>query len=136
MLFKENSQVPLEKVPEDAGQYKLRPMGRQVSQAQRREPAPATRPADTAALKQMQKQAEKQKQQQTLDKAPYQNREVVKATIISVTDTTFEASLPRIQDKTFEVKKKNQYRPYQAGAKIRVRVVVNASGEITKVEEV
>ncbi len=136
MCFKENSQVLLESVPEDAGQYKVRPMGRQVPQAQRREPAPATRPADTATLKQMQKQTEKQKQQQTLDKAPYQNREVVKATIISVTETIFEASLPRIQGKIFEVKKKNRYRPYQAGAKIRVRVLLNAGGEITRVEEV
>ena len=136
MWFKENSQVPLENVPEDAGQYKVRPHLQAPVRQQPRESAPAAAQEDTATLKRLQKQAEKQQQREALAEAPYQNRDVDKATIISVTDMTFEVSLPRIEGKTFEVKKKNPYRPYQAGAKIRVRVLLNAGGEITRVEEV
>ncbi len=136
MWFKENRNVPLEEVPDDAGQYKVRPSAApRGSQRSQPEPSRSTSSSDAATLKQLQKQRDKQKQQEALFEVPYQDREVEKVTILEVSEATFAVSLPKIKGKTFEVKKKNPYRRYKVGSKIRVRVHVNAASEITRVEE-
>ncbi|MFQ5561246.1 MAG: hypothetical protein ACE5FU_11775 [Nitrospinota bacterium] len=61
---------------------------------------------------------------------------VEKAKIVKVKENTFEVELSKLSGKTFTVKKKNRYRQYQRNQRIRVRILVNAKGEITRVEEV
>ncbi|MCA9742062.1 hypothetical protein KC734_11010 [candidate division KSB1 bacterium] len=138
--FKDNSQVLLENVPDDAGAYKVRanesaPQPRRFDhgrpQPERLQPA-----VDTAALKQVQREADERQKAEQEAKQLYQDREVEKARIVSAEGDSFTVELPKLPGKNHTVRKKNKYRPYQVNAKIRVRILVDGKGEITQVEEV
>jgi len=136
--FKDFGTMPIEEVPDDAGQYKVR--------AASTSPRPATRPGDRPVpvaaqdktaqqiLRQTQRQAPSQVATHSI--MPYKDRDVEKAKIVKVEENTFEAVLSKLPDQKFAVKKKNLFRSYKVDEAIRVRILVNAKGEITRVEEV
>lgn len=143
MWFKDFSTVPLEEVPDDAGQYKLRQAPQPPRGPSRSGPF-TPRPEDVRAAAEAQKETERllrqaQKrsaQQAALEQMPYRDRDTEEPKILSVSSDTFEVALKNLPGQKFTVKKKNQFRPYRVNSNIRVRILVNRNGEITRVEEV
>ena len=137
--FKDFARVPLEEVPDDAGVYKVRAQSAQqlpMSEGRKQKPAVVDKNVEKT-LKQVHRQVKAlQKQAERTAEMLYQDREVEKAKIVRVAENTFDVVLKKLVDKEFTVKKKNRWRPYNADQRIRVRILVNAKGEVTRVEEV
>jgi CRISPR-associated protein Cmr6 len=104
----------------------------------------APRPEQEKAAAEAKKEADKflrqtekkQKSQAGARQTAYQNNAVEEVKILRIAPETFEVALKKLPEQHFTVKKKNAYRNYQANTKIRVRILVNNKGEITRVEEV
>lgn len=111
---------------------------------QRTDAMPSPRPEDLKAAAEARKETERllrQAQQQSaqqaaLEQMPYRDRDTEEVKITAVAQDSFEITLKNLPDKKFAVKKKNLYRPYQVNRNIKVRILVNKQGEVTRVEEV
>lgn len=143
MWFKDFSTVPLEEVSDDAGQYKLR-QAPQPSRAPSRRGPFTPRPEDLKAAAEAQKeaerllrQAEKEKQVQVAQQQSiYQNNATEpKAQVEQAADGSWMVVLPKLPDQRFTLNRKPQYSKAVAGAKIRVRVVVDKNDRILRAEE-
>lgn len=143
MWFKDFSTVPLEEVPDDAGQYKLR----QAPQPQRgpsRSGPYTPRPEDAKAAAEAQKETERllrlaEKEKQVLaaqQQAVYQNNATEsKAQVEQADDGSWLVVLPKLPQQKFSLKTKSPYSSAKAGAKIRVRVLVDKKGYVVRAEE-
>ncbi len=128
--------VPLENVTDDAGQHKVRPQAGPPAQRFDRHAPRELQQTDRAALAQIQRQVEAQRlEQERASRFIYQDRQVEKTKIVKVETEIFHVQLSKLPEQTFPVKKKNKWRPYKINDKIKVRISVSSSGEITKVEE-
>lgn len=80
--------------------------------------------------------AERQQQQtEAAAQGAYTDGEVVKAKIIKNPDGTLGAILPKLKDQSFPMVPKRRYSQARAGAKIRVKVVVDKNNVITRTDE-
>lgn len=145
--FKDFSAVPLEEVPDEAGQHKVRAASasRPAARFDNRPASSAPRPQDVKAAAEAQKEAqkllrtiekEKASSTATQQKAYQHNATEPKATVAQADDGTWQVLLPKLPLQRFALKlKEQQFSNAKEGAKIRVRVVVDKNGIITRAEE-
>ena len=135
--FTKNGSVPLEDVPDDAGDY-----GRKASGPGGHGPrSPHYSEQESAKKKaeadKMLKRIISQQQKTTLkSQTAYQNGETEsKANVHLAADESWQVSLPRLPEERFTLKIKPYYSNAKDGRRIRVRVVVNKNGDIVRAEE-
>lgn len=136
--FKANPRVALEDVPDDAADY-----GRKPSEGGQPPRPPQPRPGaeqHTGKEKEDADQLLKQFQAQQKKTPPqrqtaYRDGDTeAKATAHLAADKTWQVSLPKLPDQRFKLKTKPRSNA-KDGQRIRVRVIVNKDGEVTRAEE-
>lgn len=141
MWFKDNSTIPLEQVPDDAGQYRLKPEPLSPnSQSQSFRSQPDRQKLEAEAMKKadeiIRKATKDKKMEEKKTMAVYANSDTEpKAKVAKAADGSWLVILPRLPDVQVSLITKSQYSRASIGTKIRVRVITDKNGDVVRAEE-